>query len=359
MDPLREAGHRQLMRLLAQSGQRSAALAQFEACRRQLADELNVEPDGETTRLAEQIRTGQFSRGDVHRVTMSPRHPSPFIAGPPITHPAQFYGRSREIKRIFNLLGRLPLQNAAIIGERRSGKTSLLHYLKTITTVPPDQLRPDQQQDWLAQPQQYRWIFVDFQDPRLGQQANLLRHLLVEMGLPDDGACDIDNFLDLVAENLTTPTVILLDEIGVALERYPELDDAFWESLRSLATNQVGGNLGFVLASHESPSQLAQHSGLGSPFFNIFGYTAVLTPLTEAEARQLIASSPIPFSAADVDWLLQQSGRWPMPLQILCRERLMALEEGETGDAWRAEALRQIEPFRSQKAEIRRQEAEG
>jgi hypothetical protein len=90
---------------------------------------------------------------------------------------------------------------------------------------------------------------------------------------------------------------------------------------------------------------------LGSPFFNIFGYTAVLPPLTEAEARQLIASSPIPFSAADVAWLLQQSGCWPMPLQILCRERLMALEEGETGGAWRAEALRQIEPFRRQEAE--------
>jgi hypothetical protein len=40
-----------------------------------------------------------------------------------------------------------------------------------------------------------------------------------------------------------------------------------------------------------------------------------------------------------------------MPLQILCRERLMALEEGETGGAWRAEALRQIEPFRRQEAE--------
>jgi DNA-binding SARP family transcriptional activator len=367
MDPLRETGHRQLMRLLAQSGQRSAALAQFEACRRRLADELNVEPDGETTHLAEQIREGRISRGAEERrpevagskgdfhprppAPLLPRTVSPFIAGPPITHPAQFYGRSRELKRIFNLLGRLPLQNAAIIGERRSGKTSLLHYLKAVTTAPPDQLRPDQQQDWLAQPQQYRWIFVDFQDPRLGQQVNLLRHLLTEMGLPGDGACDIDNFLDLVAENLTTPTVILFDEIGVALERYPELDDAFWESLRSLATNQVGGNLGFVLASHESPARLAQHSGLGSPFFNIFGYTAVLPPLTEAEARQLIAGSPIPFPAADVAWLLQQSGCWPMPLQILCRERLMALEEGETGGAWRAEALRQIEPFRRQEAE--------
>ena len=37
----REEAHRRLMRLLAGSGQRSAALAQYETCRRLLADELN------------------------------------------------------------------------------------------------------------------------------------------------------------------------------------------------------------------------------------------------------------------------------------------------------------------------------
>ncbi len=351
LDPLHEIGHRQLMRLLAHTGQRTAALTQFETCRQILADELNVEPDVETVLLAEQIREGKISRsaeeqGSVPPRTPAPLHSSPFTAGPPITHPAQFYGRTRELKRIFNLLGRLPLQNAAIIGERRSGKTSLLHYLKTITTTPTGQLRPDQRHDWLPRPERYRWVFVDFQDPRLGRQANLLRYLLAEMSLPDDGSGDLDAFLDVVADNLNTPTVILFDEIGVALERYPELNDAFWESLRSLATNQVGGNLGFVLASHEAPSQLAQHSGLGSPFFNIFGYTAVLTPLTDSEARQLIAGSPIPFLEEDVTWMLEQSGGWPMPLQILCRERLLALEDGETGSEWQTEALRQMEPFK-------------
>jgi hypothetical protein len=131
----------------------------------------------------------------------------------------------------------------------------------------------------------------------------------------------------------------------VALQRYPELDDAFWESLRSLATNQVNGNLAFILASAERPYDLAQHSGYGSPFFNIFGYTATLGPLTEAEAQALIASSPLPFTAEDTDWIMQESGRWPILLQILCRECLLALEEGETGDHWRQEALRQMAPF--------------
>jgi DNA-binding SARP family transcriptional activator len=46
------------MRLLAGSGQRGAALAQYETCRRVLAEELGVEPGPETTALYERIRDG-------------------------------------------------------------------------------------------------------------------------------------------------------------------------------------------------------------------------------------------------------------------------------------------------------------
>ncbi|MEQ9232767.1 MAG: hypothetical protein RIG66_01605 [Coleofasciculus sp. E2-BRE-01] len=115
--------------------------------------------------------------------------------------------------------------------------------------------------------------------------------------------------------------------------------------MRSLATNQTGGNLAFVLATPESPLDLASHTGHSSPFFNIFGYTAYLGALTEVEARELIDSSPIPFPVEDVTWILEKSQCLPLLLQILCRERLFSLEEGETGDDWREEGLRQIEPF--------------
>ena len=180
----------------------------------------------------------------------------------------------------------------------------------------------------------------------MGSREGLLRHLLTSLDLAVPAPCDLERFLDVMCRNLSLPTVILLDEIGAALQRYPELDDAFWEGLRSLASCSAGGNLAFVLASHTSPIELAHDSGHSSPFFNIFGYTTTLGPLTEAEARALIASSPIPFPAEDVAWILEQSGRWPLLLQLLCRERLAALEEGETGAGWQAEGLRQIAPFR-------------
>ncbi len=371
LDVTREASQQLLMRLLAESGQRVAALAQFEQYRERLWAELGVAVSADTAVLAEQIRNeevgrgageqggrgaegqggrgaeGQGGRGAEVTSPPLPRSSTPalFIAGPPITQPAQFFGREREVKRLFNLWRQRPLQNAAIIGPRRVGKTSLLHYLRLITVTPPEELRPSQEQQWLPDLAAYRWVFVDFQDARFGSAAYLLRYLLVEMGLPVPDDCRLDYFLDVVSGRLQNLTIILFDEIGVAMERYPELDDAFWESLRSLATNQVDGRLAFVLSSHEPPDALARHRGLGSPFFNIFGYTAVLGPLSEAAARELIATSPLPIPAEDAAWMLETSGRWPMPLQILCRERLLALEEGETGDDWREDALRQARPF--------------
>jgi DNA-binding SARP family transcriptional activator len=59
LDPWQEEAQRQVMRLLALSGQRAAALAQYEAFRRALAEELGVEPARATTGLYERIRDGK------------------------------------------------------------------------------------------------------------------------------------------------------------------------------------------------------------------------------------------------------------------------------------------------------------
>jgi hypothetical protein len=270
---------------------------------------------------------------------------SPFVAGPPISHPSLFFGRERELRRIFGLLRSAPLQNAAIIGPRRSGKTSLLHHLHALTRAQPAGLRPGQRVDWLPQPERYRWAYVDFQDPRLSTRAGLLRSLLTQLRLPLPAVCDLDHFMDVVGGQLRSPAVVLLDEMDVGLQRQEELDDMFWEGMRSLATTQTRGQLAFVLATRGQPHLIAGQAGLGSPFFNIFGYTADLGPLTEDEARELITSAPVPFPEADVEWILAQSGRWPFLLQILCRERLAALEDGEADDRWRDDGLRQLTPF--------------
>ncbi|MBN1400201.1 MAG: AAA family ATPase, partial [Anaerolineae bacterium] len=82
LEPWREEAHRQLMLLLASSGQRGAALAQFEACRRVLAEELGVEPGAETVSLYERIRDGRLG------ALVRSIHGQPTPAGPESSHAA-------------------------------------------------------------------------------------------------------------------------------------------------------------------------------------------------------------------------------------------------------------------------------
>jgi DNA-binding SARP family transcriptional activator len=59
LEPWQEGARRQLMRLLAATGQRGLAVAQYEALRCTLSEALRVEPAAETTRLYEQISAGE------------------------------------------------------------------------------------------------------------------------------------------------------------------------------------------------------------------------------------------------------------------------------------------------------------
>lgn len=56
--PLEEGGHRLLMRLLALSGRRNAALQQYQFCRTIIEREFGIEPSAETKQLYAQIKSG-------------------------------------------------------------------------------------------------------------------------------------------------------------------------------------------------------------------------------------------------------------------------------------------------------------
>src|SRR5262245_54323517 len=133
--------------------------------------------------------------------------PPAFVAGPPIPTPVSFFGREQALTRLFNLWKKPPLQHAAVIGRPRTGKTSLLLHLRQITTTPTQDLRPEQRSNWLAHPNRYRWIFVDFQDPRLGTRAGLLHHLLIGLGFARPDPCDLQQFMNLAANRIAAPTV--------------------------------------------------------------------------------------------------------------------------------------------------------
>jgi transcriptional regulator with XRE-family HTH domain len=267
---------------------------------------------------------------------------APFVIGTPITHPKQFFGRTKELKQIFNSWKSFPMQNIAVVGKRRSGKTSLLNYLQRITTAPANTLRSEQVNDWLPHPERYRWIYVNFQEASLCAQENLFRYLLDSLRVTSSSPCTLNQFCERVREPLKENTLILLDEISEALIS-PDIDERFWTSLRALACDPRL-NLAFVITTHKPINKLFLNNDRSSPFLNIFR-SIDLGPFSEIEAKQLLANSPIPFSPDDTTWMIEKSQRWPALLQLLAQIRLDALENEESDESWKDAGVRRIADY--------------
>jgi WD40 repeat protein/DNA-binding SARP family transcriptional activator len=96
IEPWHEAGHRQRMLLLARSGERVAALQQFQSHQRSLADSFRLPPAPETTALYKRIK----AEAEAEALTTSAQAPLPQTqASPPIT-PATNAAHANELAGI-------------------------------------------------------------------------------------------------------------------------------------------------------------------------------------------------------------------------------------------------------------------
>lgn len=136
--PWQERAHRQVMRCLAWSGQRNAALAQYESCRLLLRQELEVEPAEETTILYVQIRAGELEKPETRAqpnepgietkrtainslpssLLLRPRHNLPI----PLT---SFIGREKELAQVVAYLTGSDCRLLTLAGPGGMGKTRL------------------------------------------------------------------------------------------------------------------------------------------------------------------------------------------------------------------------------------------
>jgi len=136
LEPWSEDGYQALMRLYALSGKRSAALRQYEICRRSLAQELDVEPSLETQLLYQQIVDGTLENLPLE----SNFDPQCTILGttsnlPPL--PTPLIGRFKERSVIKTYLAEAVIRLVSILGPGGIGKThlalSIAHDIATIS----------------------------------------------------------------------------------------------------------------------------------------------------------------------------------------------------------------------------------
>jgi DNA-binding SARP family transcriptional activator/Tfp pilus assembly protein PilF len=121
--PWDEETHRKVMRLSAWTGQRGAALRQFESCRQALREELDVEPALETVTLYQQIQAGILD--------LPPQLPA-YLTEEKARHEFErppFVGREDELAQLDAFLGGALAGQGRVIfitGGPGRGKTALL-----------------------------------------------------------------------------------------------------------------------------------------------------------------------------------------------------------------------------------------
>ncbi len=122
IDPLYEVGHRQIMRLHLQMGNRASALQQYEQCQAILMEEVGAAPDARTQALREQALLGKRPQLEAARA---------FPAAKRGRGPVAFVGRRREMSMLDEHLQAVSREAAGrlvlIEGEAGVGKTRLVN----------------------------------------------------------------------------------------------------------------------------------------------------------------------------------------------------------------------------------------
>ena len=226
---------------------------------------------------------------------------NPFLVGGPVMEPTDFYGREREVN---SALARLQgMQSVSVVGPRRIGKSSLLHYLLHVL---PDQLGPD-----------YRTVFIDLLHPRARSVAGVLGEIQRQLGLehPADTLAEFAGRMDRLHREGVRP-VIALDELEVFVRLCAEFSEEFCEALRALASDR---QLALLTASRAPLRELHDQGALVSPWYNIMGLVR-LGPFTADEAREFVTAprAGVAFTAEQVEAILQRGAGHPLCLQSYC-----------------------------------------
>ena len=246
------------------------------------------------------------------------QHFNPYIAGVPVREKDMFFGRDQLIERIEKLVQKNCLM---IFGQRRIGKTSLLHQLH-------QRLKDSNHPDVVFFP-----VFIDLQ----GVHEEDLFHLIMEEIL--NTYDELETHLDLTFEHESESyssrqfskdlkkvieylksqhtknihIVFLMDEVD-AINDFSEKTN---QKLRGIFMKTFSDHLSSVMAG----IHLKKHwESSGSPWYNFFEEIP-MTHLAKEAARDLI-TDPVKgiftYENEAIDMILNESGCQPFLIQKIC-----------------------------------------
>ena len=270
---------------------------------------------------------------------------NPFFNRHRITDPAYYFGRQRELERLYSAVA--TRQCVSLVGERKLGKSSLLTRLSHAPTL----------QSFGLDPALYVFVYFDLESMASAGRADFWLELLDTIAAqlpPGDLAQTLRKQIDSGEIRFMTvrralrrlrdtglEVVLLLDEFE-SLARNAQFDPDFYGELRSLA-----GELGLVIltASKRSLYDLTYEnsSTLSSPFFNIFSEMPVGL-MTIEDTRQILTglsgqSGPA-FCGEEVEWALDLAGPHPFFTQVIGSHLFEAPGSGQLRSAEVYETIR-------------------
>lgn len=239
---------------------------------------------------------------------------NPYLNRVAIRDTTQFYGRRKEITRIFSRIGASRPQSVSIVGERRIGKSSLLNYIYALET----------RNQLLDSSSNHIFVFMDLQQKRYSSIESFFADFLALLSEATNETIitpntDFDSVRRVFADlhRRRNKLIVLFDEFdAITANKVFNLD--FFSFLRSAANNY---DLAYVTSSAKELQVLCHTDQIAdSPFFNIFT-NIYLRPFTQEEAITLIREpskvAGIALEAFSKD-IFSLAGYFPFFLQIAC-----------------------------------------
>lgn len=251
---------------------------------------------------------------------------NPYLNRVAIKDPAQFFGRTREVSKIFSRIGASRPQSISVVGERRIGKSSLLQFIN----------HAEVRARYLDRAESYIFAFIDLQQKRRLTLSEFFAELfeLLAGATGDKSLTKLKPSFDSVRVVLDNfrgdgrKLIVLFDEFD-AITTNRSFDLEFYSFLRSIANNY---DVAYVTSSARDLQELC-HTQLiaDSPFFNIFT-NVFLRAFTRKEALALIsqpsADAGLPL-AGYARRIMELAGYFPYFLQIACSAYFDHLSENE------------------------------
>ena len=257
---------------------------------------------------------------------------NPYLNRVMIQNPREFFGRRREVRRIYSRIDASHPQSISVVGDRRIGKSSLLNFVHSKSN----------RRQHMTTAADTIFVYLDFQGKADFDVPKFIDYLFNSMAVETgDKTCfrDCDRTLDELKNVIEKMhgqgkrMIVMMDEFE-CITSNDNFEAQFFSFLRSLANSY---RVAYVTSSVDELQLMCHNEDISdSPFFNIFS-NLPLRPFTEKEALELITVPSAECEAPlekHAERILDLAGRFPFFLQIACSSVIEHLLDGDREVDW-------------------------